>query len=59
MPKVIHCKRVVPDSGCAHSVRGATEEELLRNAEEHAREHGIVEITPELVEQLKSFIEEE
>jgi predicted small metal-binding protein len=59
MAKVIHCQKVVPESGCAHSVRGETEEELLKNAEQHAKEHGIVEVTPELIERLKSFIEEE
>ncbi len=59
MAKVIHCSKVVPDSGCPHAIRGATEEEVLRNAGEHAKEHGIVEVTPELVQRLKSFIEEE
>ena len=59
MAKVIHCSKVVPDSGCPHAIRGATEEEVLRNAGEHAKEHGIVEATPELIERLKSFIEDE
>ncbi len=59
MGKVIHCRRVVPESGCPHAIRGATVGEVLKNAEEHAKEHGIVEVTPELVERLKSFIEEE
>ena len=59
MGKVIHCRKVVPDSGCPHSIRGETEEEVLKNAGAHAAEHGIVEVTPELVEKLKSFIEDE
>jgi len=59
MGYVIHCVRVVPESGCPHSIRGDTVEELLKNAEEHAKEHGIVEVTPELLERLKSFIEQE
>ena len=59
MGKVIRCARVVPESGCPHFIRGATEEEVLENAREHAKEHGIVEVTPELVERLKSFIEED
>ncbi len=59
MGKVIQCAKVVPESGCPHVMRGATEEEVLRNAQEHAKEHGIVEVTPELVERLKSFIEDE
>ena len=48
-----------PASGCTHVVRGETEEELLRNAAEHAKEHGIVEVTPELLEQVKANIEDE
>ncbi len=48
-----------PASGCTHVVRGETEEELLKNAEAHAREHGIVEVTPELLEQIKANIEDE
>ncbi len=59
MGKVIQCAKVVPESGCPHVMRGATEEEVLRNAQEHAQEHGIVEVTPELVERLKSFIEDD
>ena len=59
MGKVIHCSKVVPESGCPHLIRGATEEEVLANAGEHAKEHGIVEVTPELIERLKSFIENE
>ena len=59
MAKVIHCSKVVPDSGCPHAIHGATEEEVLKNAGEHAKEHGIVEATPELIERLKSFIEDE
>ncbi len=57
--KVIHCNKVVPESGCPHTIRGATEAEVLTNAAEHAKEHGIVQVTPELTERLKSFIEDE
>ena len=59
MGKFIDCNKVNPASGCAHVVRGETEEELLKNAEAHAREHGIVEVTPELLEQIKANIENE
>jgi predicted small metal-binding protein len=59
LTKIIHCAKVVPESGCPHSIRGETEEEVLNNAREHAKEHGIVDVTPELVERLKSFIEDE
>ncbi len=59
MSKIIGCNKVNPASGCAHVVRGETEQELLKNAEAHAREHGMVEVTPELLEQIKANIEDE
>ena len=59
MSKIIDCNKVNPASGCTHVVRGETEEELLKNAEAHAREHGIVEVTPQLLEQIKANIEDE
>ena len=59
MGKVIECGQVVPDSGCDHVVRGVTEEEALRNAAEHAKEHGIVEVTPELMERVKAAMRDE
>jgi len=59
MGKKIDCNKVNPASGCSHVVRGETEEELLKNAEQHAREHGIVEVTPELIEMIKANIEDE
>jgi len=58
MGKIIDCNKVNPASGCTHVVRGTTEEELLKNAAEHAKEHGL-EPTPELLEQVKTHIEEE
>jgi len=59
MGKVVDCNKVAPASGCNHSVRGETEEELLRNTAEHAKTHGIVEITPELMAMVKANIREE
>ncbi len=59
MSKIIDCNKVNPASGCTHVVRGETEEELLKNAEAHAKEHGIVDVTPELLEQIKANIEDE
>ena len=43
MGKIIDCGKVNPASGCGHIVRGDTEEELLKNAEAHAKEHGFTE----------------
>ncbi len=59
MSKIIDCNKVNPASGCAHVVRGETEEELLRNAADHAKEHGIVDVTPDLMEMIKANIEDE
>jgi predicted small metal-binding protein len=58
MTKIVDCAKVNPASGCGHVVRGDTEEELLKNAAEHAKEHGL-EPTPELLKMVKSYIEEE
>ena len=59
MGKIIDCTRVNPASGCHHVGRGETEEQLLRNAEAHAKEHGIVDVTPEIIEMIKANIEDE
>ena len=56
--KIIDCGKVNPASGCGHVVKGETEEELMHNAAEHAKEHGM-EATPELMEAVKAHIEEE
>ena len=59
MGKVVDCAKVDPATGCDHVVRGGTEEELMRNAEEHAKEHGLVEVTPELMERVRANIRDE
>ncbi len=59
MGKVIDCNKVNPSSQCHHVMRGATEEEVLRSAQEHAKEHGFTEVTPELVAMIKSNIQDE
>lgn len=59
MGKIIDCNTVNPTSGCHHVMRGATEEEVLRKAQEHAKEHGFTEVTPELVSMIKANIRNE
>ena len=59
MGKMIECAKVDPSSGCAHVVRGNTEEEVLKNAMEHAKEHGIRQVTPELMAKVKGAIRDE
>jgi predicted small metal-binding protein len=58
MAKIIECHKVNPSSDCDHVVRGRDEEEVLLNAAAHAREHGL-DATPELIEQVRSHIEDE
>jgi predicted small metal-binding protein len=59
MGKVIECAKVDPSSGCTTVVRGQTEDEVLRNAMEHAKQHGIREVTPELMAKVKAAIRDE
>ena len=58
MPKTLRCGDVDPSSGCTFIVTGETEEEVLQKAGEHAKEHGIREVTPELVARVKASIGE-
>jgi len=59
MAKMIDCSKVDPSSGCKYVVRGETEEEVLRKAADHAKEHGIREVTPELMQKVRSAIRDE
>jgi len=56
MAKIVDCGKVDPSSGCTHVMRGETEEEVLRKAAEHAKEHGIRSVSPEMLAQIKSHI---
>lgn len=55
MEKLLRCGDVAP--GCAEEVRGATEEEILRQAVEHARTaHGIEKIDEQTAAKVKAAI---
>ncbi len=56
MAKILECAKVDPSSGCRHVIRGETEEEVFQRAAEHAREHGIRDVTPELIVRVKANI---
>jgi predicted small metal-binding protein len=56
MGKILECAKVDPSSGCQHVVRGETEQEVLQKAGEHAKEHGIRDVTPELLARVKANI---
>jgi predicted small metal-binding protein len=56
MAMSIEC--VVP--GCAFHASAATEEDLLTQVAEHARErHGLTEISPELLAKVKAAVRSE
>jgi uncharacterized OsmC-like protein/predicted small metal-binding protein len=55
--KVLHCRDVGFE--CDHEIHAQSEEEVLRQAAEHAqKEHG-VEVTPELAAQVQTLIRDE
>jgi predicted small metal-binding protein len=55
--KVLRCRDVGFD--CEHQIRAEGEQEILQQAAEHAQKVHNVEVTPEVVEQVKSLIKEE
>ncbi|HTM32239.1 MAG TPA: DUF1059 domain-containing protein [Vicinamibacterales bacterium] len=55
MEKRIACNEIVP--GCAFTATAATEDELLKKVVAHAsQDHGVTDVTPELVSKVKSAI---
>jgi len=58
MEKRIACNDVVP--GCEFTASAATEEELLKQIVAHAsRAHGVTDVSPELVAQVKAAIRDD
>ncbi len=58
MAKVIHCRDVGYD--CDGVIRAETEEEALKMVAEHAKTaHGLEEVTPAVVEQVKAVMRDE
>ena len=58
MTKVLKCRDVGVD--CDFVSRGATVEEVMQKAKEHAgKDHGFADIPPELVEKAKAAIQDE
>lgn len=56
MAKILEYAKVDPSSGCTHVVRAETEDELMKKAAEHAKTHGIRDVTPQLISQIKAHI---
>ncbi|MDX1530659.1 MAG: DUF1059 domain-containing protein [Rhodothermales bacterium] len=58
MSKVIHCRDVGYD--CDGVIRADTEEEALRQAAEHAQTvHGLEEVSPAVVQKVRSVMRDE
>lgn len=58
MAKVLRCNDLMP--GCPFEARGASEEEVLGQAAEHAATaHNITEISDELVSKVRGAIHDE
>jgi predicted small metal-binding protein len=58
MAKVLRCRDVGMD--CDFEVRATTEEEILQKAAEHAQTaHGMKEIPPEVVTEVRAAIRDE
>ena len=53
MAKIVECAKVDPSSGCTQVIRGSSEQEVLQKAAEHAKQHGIRQMTPEMMEKVK------
>jgi predicted small metal-binding protein len=58
MEKIIHCRDVGFD--CNGVIKAKTEKEALEMAAAHARTvHGVKEITPDIVEKIRSVMRDE
>lgn len=58
MTKVVNCRDVGFD--CEGVIRADTEEEALKLVDEHAKEvHGMQEISPEVVDKVRSVMQDE
>jgi predicted small metal-binding protein len=57
MEKPLRCGELL--ARCQHVVRGATEEEVVRQAERAAEAHDLEEVTPGLVARVKSKVRTE
>ncbi len=56
MGKVVECAKVDPSSGCSAVIRGKDEQEVMTKVAEHAKVHGIHQVTPELTSKVRSAI---
>lgn len=59
MGKVVECAQVDPTSGCTHVIRGKDEAEVMKKAAEHAKSHGLRDVTPELQAKMRASMHDE
>jgi predicted small metal-binding protein len=60
MAKELRCSDVMPESGCQEIIRGKDENEVMRNASDHARKsHNITQMTPEIEKKVRGAIHEQ
>ena len=58
MAKILRCKHIGPDTSCQFEAKGETEDEILKQVATHAAaEHGITQVTPELVDKARANME--
>lgn len=58
MGKIVECAQVDPTSGCKAVIQGKDEQEVMAKAAEHAKTHGIRDVTPELTAKVKAAMRE-
>ncbi|VBA60687.1 hypothetical protein LAUMK191_05639 [Mycobacterium attenuatum] len=54
----LSCAKVIPGSGCVHVISGDTKLDVMDQAAEHAKEHGIDTSEPGMAERLMGLIED-
>lgn len=56
--KQVECAKVDPSSGCQEVIRGKDEAEVMTKAAEHAKQHGLRDVTPEMQAKVRAAIHE-
>ena len=59
MGKMVECGKVDPSTGCTHVIHGENESDVMKKAAEHAKTHGLRDVTPELQQKLRSAMRDE
>ena len=57
--KVVECAKVDPSSGCREVIRGHDAAEVMSKVAEHAKAHGIRDVTPELQDRVRATMRDE